>query len=58
MKTQKSETMEMFTMRFMSDFLAAPFTAMMYANAWLSGMISGRIIIIAMETDDDNEMSK
>ena len=48
----------MFTMKYMSDFLAAPFTAMMYANAWLSGMISGRIIIIAMETDDDNEMSK
>jgi len=45
-------------MKYMSDFLAAPFTAMMYANAWLSGMISGRIIIIAMETDDDNEMSK
>ena len=36
-------------MKYMSDFLAAPFTAMMYANAWLSGMISGRIIIIAME---------
>ena len=45
-------------MRFMSDFLAAPFTAMMYANAWLSGMITGRIIVIAMEADDDSEVSK
>jgi len=42
----------------MSDFLAAPFTAMMYANAWLSGMISGRVIIIAMETDDDSKVSE
>jgi len=39
----------------MSDWLASPFTLMMYVSAWCSGMISGRIIIIAMETDDDGD---
>jgi len=27
----------------------------MYVSAWCSGMISGRVIIIAMETDDDGD---
>jgi len=39
----------------MSDWLASPFTLMMYVSAWCSGMISGRVIIIAMETDDDGD---
>lgn len=39
----------------MFDLLAAPFTALMYMSAWCSGMISGRLIVIAMEVDDDGD---